>query len=446
MSSSAEKFGKNYAIDLAEFRRGWRVLILALIGVWTSVTVAPLYAFGSMIIPLQEAFGWSRSEIQPAISFLFAGSVISIQITGWLFNRYGMRSVTLCSLVALPLAYLLMTFNTGSIWQLYAGYALLTFAGLAAMPLTWTQLINLWFDVNRGLALAIILCGTGLATLTLPPLLTWAMEIWGWRSGFWLLAALPLLVTLPLSFFWLSTAGPLVQRVAAAKKADVASVELPGLTFGQSVRSRRLLICNIAMVLGVTATVGLVVNTVPLLRDKGLTASDAAHVFSLFGVSLVVGRVVIGYLMDRFWAPGVSCAALLLPALGCLIFMAQTDMYLLMLGSILIGIGAGAELDIASFLIARYFGMRDYARVYGLHMAVICVGSTLAPFGYAWLFAKTASYSIMLGYCTFGFAVGALSLLALGRYPHFMASSASSEGASEKPLDALRKGHEDAVV
>ena len=101
MSRSSEKPGTSLAINFAEFRLGWRVLILALIGIGTSVSVAPLYAFGSMIVPLQEAFGWTRGEIQPAISFLFASSVISIQITGWLFKRYGIRPVTLCSLVAL---------------------------------------------------------------------------------------------------------------------------------------------------------------------------------------------------------------------------------------------------------------------------------------------------------------------------------------------------------
>jgi len=120
-----EKPGTSLSINFTEFRLGWRVLILALIGIGTSVSVAPLYAFGSMIVPLQEAFGWTRGEIQPAISFLFASSVISIQITGWLFKRYGIRPVTVCSLVALSLAYVLITCNTGSIWQLYGGYALL---------------------------------------------------------------------------------------------------------------------------------------------------------------------------------------------------------------------------------------------------------------------------------------------------------------------------------
>lgn len=434
MSRSSEKPGTSLAINFTEFRLGWRVLILALIGIGTSVSVAPLYAFGSMIVPLQEAFGWTRGEIQPAISFLFASSVISIQITGWLFKRYGIRLVTLCSLVALALAYALMTFNTGSIWQLYGGYALLAFAGLGTMQVTWTQLVNLWFDLNRGLALAIILSGTGLAALVLPPVLSWAIGQWGWRAGYWVLGLLPLLVTLPLSLFWLSTAAPLVKQIAVAAGADVEAVKLPGMDLRQAARSRRFWVCNFALLLAVTAMIGMVINTVPMLRDKGLSAAEAASVFSIYGVSLVLGRVVVGYLIDRLWAPGVAFVVLLTPAFGCLIFMTQSDMHILMLGSILVGLGAGAEMDIAAFLMARYFGMRDYARVYSLHMGVIGLGSTLAPFGFAILFARTGTYDSMLTYCVLAFPLCSVLLLTLGRYPRFDGTSTPERSPAGEPL------------
>lgn len=434
MSRSAEKSKRSLSIDFTEFRQGWRILILALVGIGTSVGVAPLYAFGSMIVPLQEAFGWTRAEIQPAMSFLFAFSVVAVQITGWLVNRYGMRPVTLCSLLALPLGYELMTLNSGSIWQLYGGYALLAFAGLGTLQVTWTQVVSLWFDLNRGLALAIILSGTGLAAVILPPTLSWAIGQWGWRAGYWLLGLLTLLVTLPLAMGWLSTAAPLVKRVAVSAGADVQAVKLPGMDLRQVVRTRRFWVCNFALLLSVTAMVGMVINTVPMLRDKGLSAEVAASVFSIYGVSLVVGRVVVGYLVDRLWAPGVAFVVMLAPAFGSLIFMLQSDMQMLLLGSVLVGLGAGAELDISAFLMARYFGMRDYARVYSLHVGTIFLGTTLAPFAYGIMFARTGNYSAMLTYCTVAFALGAILLLTMGRYPRFDGASTPERRAAGEPL------------
>ncbi|MFU7547989.1 MFS transporter, partial [Pseudomonas paraeruginosa] len=103
--------------------------------------------------------------------------------------------------------------------------------------------------------------------------------------------------------------------------------------------------------------------------DRGLSASQASQVFSSFGISLILGRLVVGYLIDRLWAPGVAALALLLLAFACLIFAyTEANLLLFILATLLVGIGAGAEFDIAAFLIARYFGMRDYGRLFGVHL------------------------------------------------------------------------------
>src|SRR5690606_41850558 len=60
-----------------------------------------------------------------------------------------------------------------------------------------------------------------------------------------------------------------------------------------------------------------------LLQDKGYSAIEASQIFGAFGISLVAGRVLVGYLVDRLWAPGVAFVALALPALGCFILAAM---------------------------------------------------------------------------------------------------------------------------
>lgn len=407
------------AIDLTEFKQGWRVLILALIGIGTSVSVAPLYAFGTMVVPMEEAFGWSRGEVQSSIAFLFASSIIAIQLTGWLNKRYGLRPVALVSLITLPIGYVVMTLNTGSIIQLYAGYAMLAFAGLGTLQVTWTHFVNLWFDKNRGLALAIILCGTGLSGLVMPPVLAWAMELWGWRAGFWVLAALPLCLTFPMALVWLTSSGPVGHsRTADTEAADVK--EAPGLLLREVVIARKFWLANFALVFFVIAMIGMLTNAVPLMRDNGLSAAEAAATFSVYGVSLVIGRVLVGYLIDRIWAPGIAFFVMFLPAIGCLLFLNfGTHIPALMLASMLIGVGAGAEMDIAAFVMARYFGMRDYSRVFSLHMGFISFGSTLAPILFAVMYDSSGSYSSMLIFCAISFVISSLLLLTMGRYPIF---------------------------
>ena len=97
------------------------------------------------------------------------------------------------------------------------------------------------------------------------------------------------------------------------------------------------------------------------------------------------------------------------------------DTGLLVAGVMLVGIGAGAEFDIAAFLVSRYFGLRDYGRLFGVHLGLITLASTVAPWLFGQLYRSSGSYDAMLMVCGSVFLAGGLSLLALGRYPRYSA-------------------------
>lgn len=425
MTVPAHSAMQSAAPSSGEVARGWPVVLMATCGVATSVSVLLLYSFGALVVPLELAFGWSRSEIQLAASCIAAGGALSVNSVGWLNARFGMRRVSTVSLLMLSLGLLGVTFMPGSVGWLYFAYFALPFLGVGSTPVTWTQWINLWFERHRGLALSFALCGSGLAAALLPPAITWVVGRSDWRAAYVLLAALPLLLTLP----WAMRRLPVQPTAAAAHAALQAHVSLAGLAFAQVVRSRVFWTCNLALTLVVAAVVGLVTNTVPLLRGLGLSAEAASAVFGVFGLALIVGRLVVGLLLDRYWAPGVAAAALALPALGCLLFLqstADTPIALLMLATALTGVGSGAEFDIAAYIVARYFGMRDYGKTFGVHLGMATIGSALAPFLFAALLRGGNGYAPVLTVCIACCVVGPLLLLTLGRYPHFEARATQS--------------------
>jgi MFS family permease len=413
--------GNRAAIDLTEFKQAWQIVALSVIGVAISINAALLYGFGVLVIPLGQAFGWARSELQASITSLFGGAVIGLQLVGWLNLRFGMKRVTVASLLSMALGYLATTQIGGSIWSLYIAFFLLPIIGMGALAVTWTQLLNLWFHRNRGLALAIGLSGTGLTAALVPRLLGWGIEQWDWRAAFVILALLNVALGLPLTLWWFRLPA---RKAAAAGSTqagdDGPQLVLSGMSFREGMASPRFWICNLALSLVVSAVVGLVTSTVPILRDKGLSAADATLVFSYFGVSLIVGRLLVGYLLDRLWPPGIAAFSLALPAVGCLILLSgSTDLALLSVAAALIGLGAGAEFDIAAFLIARYFGLKDYGRLFGVHQGLITVASATAPLLFAAMLSLTSAYWAMLTYCTGATLLGASLLLTLGRSPQF---------------------------
>jgi MFS family permease len=403
-------------VDLAEFRRGWQILLLAGLGVATCVTATVLYGFGALVIPLQQTFGLARADLQLSITCLFLGAAVACHLAGVLNQRYGMRRVTTLSLLALSLGYLALTLFHGTLWHLYLGFAALAFAGVGTLQVTWSHLVNEWFERNRGLALAIVLSGTGLAASVLPPLLTWAISRWDWRAAFVVMAAPTLLLTLPLTLVWMRSPS----RLAAAQSTKSV---LLGESWSYAVRGRKFWTLTVALTLAVSAVLGLLTSVIPLLRDKGFDAATASGIFSSFGVSLVVGRIVVGYLLDRIWPAGISAAALALPAIGCFMLVTiHSNVPALVAACALIGIGTGAEFDISAYLLARYFGMRDFARLYGLLLGIVTFASALAPALFGVLYRSTGSYDSMLGVAVGCFIVGPGLLLTLGRIPRWISA------------------------
>lgn len=398
-----------------EFAQGWRIVLLGVAGVLTSMSAALLYGFGTLVIPLQEALGWSRGELQTSMSFLFAGVAIGSQLLGGLYARYGLRRVALVSLLLQVLGYAALTRLGGSVYWLYLAFFLLPLLAVGTIAITWTQLVSLWFERNRGVALAIILSGSGLAAMVMPPLLAWAIQAGGWRAAFVLLAAMPLLLTLPMALAWLRFAPQLVRD--AATKAPERNLD--GVPFATAIRSRLFWGCNLALILSVSLIVGMVTTIVPFLQDKGVPGLTASQIFSSFGISIIVGRLLVGYLLDRFAPHRVAAASLFVPALGCLLFLVSGPEAIgaLVLATICIGFSAGAEFDIAAFLMARYFGLRDYARIFGLHLGLVTVIAGLAPALFGHVFSVFGNYNPVLFYCLACAVIGPLVMLTLGSAP-----------------------------
>lgn len=188
--------------DLAELKQGWRILLLSVMGIAISINAVLLYGFGTLVVSFEKDFAWERSAIQIAITFLYGGAVIGLQLVGWLNLRFGLKTVTLVSLLTMAIGYLACVwFIGGSIWTLYIAFGLLPIIGMGALAVTWTQLINLWFFKNRGLALAIGLSGTGMTAAIAPNVMAWGVEQWGWQAPFVMLFLVNILM-IPITLLW----------------------------------------------------------------------------------------------------------------------------------------------------------------------------------------------------------------------------------------------------
>ncbi len=395
-----------------EISRGWALILSACTGVIFSSIVLPYYSIGALVVPVTEAFGWTRAQFQAAILFSSGLGAVTAPVVGWLCDRFGARTVALPGLVGLSAGFLLAANMSGELWTLYLAYGAMAVLGAGTIPVTWTRAITTNFFRQRGLALGLALTGTGICGVFIPHYATWLVESFGWRAAYAGIALLPLFIAGPVVFFGFRPKESMTDADASAHP-----VALQGMTLRQAAHGYRFWVLLLSIFVVYMAASGIGPNLYPAVTDAGMSVSEAASVQSVFGGAIVAGRVIVGFLVDRIWAPAVASASMLLPVMGCWLLMEPSGFTTAALGAFLIGFAAGAELDLMSFFTAKYFGLRHYAQIYAVLYMALAVCSGTAPMLFAALFDATASYGTSFALAGGLFGLGAILVLFLGPYP-----------------------------
>ncbi|WP_109807318.1 MFS transporter [Sphingosinithalassobacter portus] len=399
-----------------EFSAGWKVLVASLAGTAFGASPVPFNVLPLVMGPIHDELGWDFATISVGLTIFSVIASLLAPVIGSLSDRHGVRPVALISLFAFAAVFAAFYFVPSNIYAWWAAWAVLGLIAIGSTPVTWSRAVSMWFVRNRGLALGIMLLGTSLAAFVVPQVVTRAIEAFGWRSAFPVAALLPLLVALPLSLLWFRTPRPEELVGGEEEKAQVFT----GVTLKEAVRGRRFWLLIGSILLAALAYGGAHIHMAQVVALHGYTPIDAASVLGIIALGILGGRVIVGLLFDKLWAPGVACASLLLPSFACFLLMGtETPLSMLMAGGFLLGFAAGAESDIVAFLAARYFGMKHYGRIYGMLYLPFGIGSGASPIFYGAVRDATGNYDLMFLAAIFMFATAGLLLLGLGKYPIF---------------------------
>jgi|TARA_B110000879_G_scaffold21306_2_gene27081 MFS family permease len=405
-----------------EFRRGYKPLLGALIGAGCGLSSVCFYTNGVFVAAISEDMNWSRGAIQVGVSIMILIAVITAPTVGWLIDRYGARRIALISLPLFGITLSGMSLVTDEIWTFYAGWTVMSIFAAGTLPITWTKVVNGWFDDFRGMALGLTLAGTGIAATLAPSYVVWLIDIMGWRNAYVALAFTVMAISLPSVYLLFkepaeSQSGKVNQIDAAISKQHLMAT---GLSVKEALKGYRFWVLSISLLLVAASISGVITNFVPLLTDKGLSFADAARYAGLIGVSVIGGRLVAGFLMDRLWAPMIAAIFLCMPCLAAFILTTgNISPMLLGLSALIVGLAAGAELDLMAFLVSRYFGLKHYGALYGGIYIFFSIGAGLAPAMFGWTYDMFGHYQAVLYIAAISSMIGACLMLTLGRYPLF---------------------------
>ena len=400
-----------------ELAQRWPLIMATCIGIISSSFVLPYYSIGALVTPVTEEFGWSRSQFQTAILFSSGLGALTSPLVGWLNDRFGPRRIALPSMIGLSLGLLTASQLDGQLWMLFLAYGMMALLGAGTIPVTWTRAIATSFFKRRGLALGLALTGTGICASIAPHYTVWLTDHYGWRGAYIGLALVPIVLAWPTLYFLFKPLGAGSPSTDEHQAAALSNTLQTGMTLGEAIRGYRFWVLLVSILFAYQGFSGIGPNLFASLTDDGFSRDQAASVQSVFGVSIIVGRVVVGYLVDRLWAPGVAAFCLAIPALGATLLHGPQSFEVAALAAFLIGFAAGAELDLMAFLAARYFGLAHYAKIYSILYATLAVCSGTAPMVFASVYDATGSYDVGYSIASGLFLVAVVLILLLGRYP-----------------------------
>ena len=403
----------------SEWRAHWTVVLAAAAGV--SLSAVSLSSLGVMMEPIEQEFGWSRTQISFGTSLISFIAMALATVVGLAIDRLGARFVAIVAATMMCAGVALMSSVAGSLWQWWGLWIIVGLAA-AAMPTVWLTPISSLFQSGRGLAVALTLSGSGISTSLVPIVANALLAEYGWRGAYLGLGAIWAVVVLPLVLLFFR--GPAPRNAAgpasAGAGASAAASPLPGLTAREGFASPTFYKLAFAAFLSMSAGVALILNLVPVLRFTGLTPATAAAVAGIIGIATIIGRIIGGWLMDRMSAGTIAAlasgGAIALPAL---LLAAPGSTTAAAAGVAIYGLLGGAKVPAVAYLTSRHFGARAFGTLYGAVNTAIALGVGIGPLAANYVYDITQSYTPVMWTAVPFLALAAVFYLSLGAYPDF---------------------------
>lgn len=399
----------------------WQQTYVAVVAFFTLFTIVGLALYGLPFFYdfMVQDYGWSRARVTSgnALSKLLIGPIFGF-LVGWIVDKYGPRRMMLAGILMAGTALIGLSYAT-TLWMFYLFYLFNALGYVCGGPLPNQVLISRWFKESRGKAMGFAYVGIGLGGAIVPLLAHGLIDSYGWHAALRIIGILIIVISLPFAFF--------VKEAPPGETVQVSKVKGAGVSIREVLRNPLFYLlaigsmCSIAAVGGTSQHLKLFLGL-----DRHIDQGKIATVLSLMLASSIVGRLLMGWLADRFPRKYVMLLIYCLVAIAIPILFVAHWPGAIYVFAVIFGIGVGGDYMIIPLMAADIFGVRVLGRVLGVILTADGVAEATAPMLVGWLRDTQGTYA--MGFTTLiGLAgVGALAVLFLPR----------NRMAEDEPLEA----------
>lgn len=375
---------------------GWWIVLAAFLNLFFAVGIV-FYGFPVFYPSLIESLHFSRQQATTGMFLGFAAAAPLLGLlVGAMIDRLGAKLAILLGTGFVGASLILM----GSIHTLLQ-YYLLCFTEVlgyvSAGPIANQVLIANWFRVKRGRAMGYAYLGLGVGGAVSPLLVHWLIDNFGWRRAFEVIGVLILVILFPIGL-WVTRSAPrdlgLLPDGDASHPASTEAAAAPSRTTGEAMGTLNfwLLLLGSTLVIGVIGTV--ISHFILFLKDEGYSSGWASRALSILLFSSLAGRVIVGYVADRFTRKNVMALFYLTLAAAIPLLFLHHQVRAVEGFAILFGFAMGADYMLIPLVAVDCFGLSALGKILALIIMADSLGQTFGPVMAGRIFDLRHSYDL----------------------------------------------------
>jgi MFS family permease len=388
---------------------GWRIVVAAFLNLFFAVGII-FYGFPVFYPSLASALGFTRAQLTQGflLGFLIVGLPFGL-IAGVVIDRIGAKSVILSGVGLVGASLFLMGWMT-KLWH----YELLCITEVLgyvlAGPIANQVLVAKWFEARRGRAMGYVYLGLGLGGVVSPMMSNYLIRHYGWRHALETVGLLIIIVLVPVGLF-LTRSAPadmgLMPDGDALRSLSPSSANKPNPAAGSSNIQAAVRTANFwLIVLGSTLVIGavgaVIQHFILFLKDQGYSAGEASKFFTALLMASLGGRVLVGYLADRFLKKNIMAFFYISLSAAVLLLGFSHQPAFIWIFALIFGFSMGADYMLIPLVTAECFGTASLGKL----LALIIMGYSLGQWGAPWIAGRIfdARHSYELAWNIIGIA------------------------------------------
>jgi MFS family permease len=352
-----------------------------------------LNTFPIFLKPIAEDMNWGRGALAVALLTGSIGTAISAPIAGIVIDRIGVRPVMVAGALMTGLG-LVAGSRITELWQLYLVFVAIGCGLMFTSIIPCSLVISNWFVSRRGTAMSGAFVGTSAGGMIMSPVANWIILDYGWRTAFALSGITIMVVVIPVVLLAIRTHPSDVglEPYRDAGDAGSGAEQNWGVGVKEALSLRSFWqIAAVMLIMGLVAG-GLGNHCVAYLTDLEHSPDRAAFAWSVVMGVMILGKLSMGPLADRWGARNAMAGACVLFAVSIAILSFAQPYWIVLVFAALYGFACGAPLVLNPLLTSEYLGMKHFGALYGVLNIMGTVGGAVGPVGAGIYFDRQGTY------------------------------------------------------